>query len=334
MHGGFAMHNKNNFFSKNNFLILTTFIAVIGVFIFANSAVTGNDNTIRVIHATDIHIDRKAKSKTSRMLGESIELFKGIINQINCMEDIDMVVFSGDVVNKPDVNDFNLFADIASTLKFPWHYTPGNHDIGAGGGLSRTQIVNILNKKIPDLKLSIKNDKNIHYSYSPNKSFLFLFLDGTIKNKITAFGYFPKEELDWLESQLRNNPDKKVIIVQHFPVVEPFDSASHKITNEKEYLKVIDKYNNLVAVLAGHYHCSKIINRNNVLHITTPALVEYPNAYREIKMTDMGKTTKFEVKLIETNLKDIQNVSKSRLNNAPLHYGQQNDRNVIINLNK
>ena len=33
------------------------------------------------------------------------------------------------------------------------------------------------------------------------------------------------------------NSTKKAIIVQHFPLIEPFKSKSHEITNQQEYLK-------------------------------------------------------------------------------------------------
>jgi 3',5'-cyclic AMP phosphodiesterase CpdA len=155
-------------------------------------------------------------------------------------------------------------------------------------------------------------------------------MDGVIDNEITANGYFPKNELDWLDSQLKNNSGKKVIIVQHFPVVEPFKSVTHKVRNADKYLEIIDKYSNVIAVLSGHYHAAKITRRKNVLHISTPALVEYPNAFREIKITILNDSTKFDIRLIETNLKNVQKLSKSRSKNPTLEEGQKQDRNAVI----
>jgi 3',5'-cyclic-AMP phosphodiesterase len=291
-----------------------------------------NDNILDIVQISDVHLDSKSKSHNQRMIEYSTDLLKDAISRINNSNDVQMVVFSGDVVNRPDKNDFLKFVSIANNLKVPWYYAPGNHDPGILGGLSKSKILEILNEKLPYFNVKSPYNNYIYYSYSPNRKFLVLFLDGVILNKITANGYFPIRELDWLNRQIKNNPDKKVIIVKHFPVVEPYKSTSHRVANADEYLNIIDRYTNVIAVLSGHYHATKITQRKNVLHISTPALAEYPNAYREIKITDLNDSTRFDIKLIETNLKDIQQLSKSRLKNPDLTYGQPKDRNTTITL--
>ncbi len=336
------MHDKLNKFSGKNLSVLISLIFVFTVFAAIVTAKTEQDNTLNIVQLTDVHVDSRIKSTSSRMIGDSIDLFKDAITQINNLKGNEIVIFSGDVINRPDKKDFNKFVEMANELKVPWYYAVGNHDVGISGGLSRAKIREILNDKSSCLNCNksnvfhIQNPKSFYYACCPNrnKNFLILFLDGVISNRISANGYFPKEELDWLDKQLKNNPDKKVIIVQHFPVVEPYKSESHRVTNTDEYFKVIDKYKNLIAILSGHYHATKITNRKNVLHINTPALVEYPNAFREIKITDLNNSTKFDIKLIETNLKNIQKLSKSRLENDALKYGQPEDRNAVITLIK
>lgn len=287
-----------------------------------------NDNTLDIVQLTDTHIDSYSKSDTQRMLGNSTELLKDAINQVNNLNDVDLVVFSGDVMNHSDKNEFLKFIGITNTLRFKWLYAPGNHDVGILGGLSKKGILNVLNKSVPCF-----NEENLYYSYSPNSKFLVLFMDGIIDNELTSNGYFPKKELAWLDCQLKNNPDKKIIIVQHHPVVEPSKSESHNVRNADEYLETIDKYSNVIAVLSGHYHQTKITQRKNVLHISTPALIEYPNAFREIKITFLNNSTKFDIKFMETSLKNVQQTSKSRSKNYELKEGQAEDRNATITIN-
>lgn len=289
------------------------------------------DNVLNFVHVTDVHLDMSEKSTNRRMLGDSQELFRDAVSQINNFSDVQFVVFSGDVVNKPNKADFLKFINEANKLKVPWLYASGNHDVKPFGEFSKENIVKLLNENSPYF-----NRKSLNYSYSPNKKFLIIFTDGVIDDKITANGYFTEETLKFLDNEIKNNPDKKIIIVQHFPVVEPYKSNSHKVTNAGKYLETIDKHRNIIAVLSGHYHSTKITLRNNVLHISTPALVEYPNAFRRIKITSFPDCTSFEFDFIETGLKNVQSISKSRSVNVNLQEGFAKDRtgSIIIKNHK
>lgn len=339
MNKNFKTHTIKYLSATLFFVLFFLFVSVAGANPF--DIFKFNDNTLDIVQISDVHIDTKANGGSKRMVEYSTELLKDAVSQINSSTNADMVVFSGDVVNRSDKNDFRNFINLANGLKIPWYYAPGNHDIGILGGISKAGVLKLWleNSKLIDKKNLCFDDKDnffyesaapIYYSYSPNKKFLILFLDGVIDKEITANGYFPKRELAWMDKQIKNNHDKKVIIVQHFPVVEPSKSASHNVRNAAEYLKILDKYDNVAAVLSGHYHYTKITQRNSVLHISTPSLVEYPNAFREIKITNLNNATKFEIKLLETNLKDVRNLSKSRSKNQTLEEGQPTDRNTVI----
>ena len=43
-------------------------------------------------------------------------------------------------------------------------------------------------------------------------------------------------------------------------------------------------------VLTGHYHFTGKAIKNNVLHISTPAMVQTPHAFRYIEVKDCGET--------------------------------------------
>jgi len=339
------MLKTKNKFIKSTFCVVLFFLFIAVVSARPINLFKLNDNTLDIVQISDVHFDTKTKSNSKRMLEFSRDFLNDAISKVYDLTEAELVVFSGDIVNHSDKNEFLKFLNIANKLCIPWYYAPGNHDIGILGGLSKLDVTTLWlkNSKLLDRKNLCFDNQNsyypanhpLFYSYTPKKNFLLLFLDGVIDNEITANGYFPKDELVWLENQLKNNLDKKVIIVQHFPVVEPFKSNSHVVRNADEYLKIIDKYSNVVAILSGHYHFAKITQRKNVLHISTPALVEYPNAFREIKITKMNTGTKFEIRLIETktietNLQYAQKISKSRSKKTTLDNGQEYDRNAVI----
>ena len=228
---------------------------------------------LKLVHLTDIQVDSARKDNAVRKFQTSFLRYKNAVNLINKLNP-DIVVFSGDMVNVPRENDFKDFMDITKNIKSPYYMALGNHDV-AVGGYTKKQIMNFLNLK-----------KRFYYIIKGD--YIFIFMDGTTDKKITANGYFSKAELNFLENTLNEFKNKKAVIVQHFPIIEPFKSDGHKITNSEEYLKILDKYDNVIAVLTGHYHYSKLTIRNNVAHITSPAMIEEPFGFRYLIFKEDG----------------------------------------------
>lgn len=256
------------------------------------------DKTLNFVQMTDVHLDLRGKNSGKRDLSSSVALLQDAVNQVNKMKDIDFVVFSGDEINIPSAKNLETFSKIASGLKCPWYVALGNHDVGVNSSFDKNEFYRVLQRYN-------KYQHNIlpYYSFMPKQGYLVLVMDGVIDSKITAHGYFPKEELNWMEKELKANQNLKVIIVQHYPLVEPISSRTHYVLNKQEYLDILDKYSNVVAVITGHYHAGKVSQVNNVVHISTPALVQYPNAFRLISLKDKDSETVMSVELKRTNIK-------------------------------
>lgn len=281
-------------------------------------------DTLKIVQLTDVHYSSKGTNKGPRMRAYSGVLLKDAVCQINAMPDVDMVVFSGDSIDTPDKKDLVGFAKIANNLKYPWYNALGNHEVGVGGGLSKEIYFQILSSI--NLNYSSLSFLKPYYVITPKKDYKVIFMDGVIDTRVSANGYFSPEQLCWLDEKLTYYKDKKVIIVQHFPLVEPVKSENHKILNDKEYFSVLDKHNNVVAVLAGHYHCPKVLKRNGVMHIATPSLMQYPNAFNVITICEEPTGTKIKIETVETNLKDVQAQSKAALG-SKAKYVQRRTKN-------
>lgn len=294
-------------------------------------------NILKVVQVSDVHMDTQSSNKGKRLLADSQILLQDAVNQINLLKDVDMIIFSGDIINRPDEADFIKFLKQANKLKYPWYLATGNHDIAIKGSLTKKKYVSLRNSYNKYI-----NSANTYYSICPKKGYEVIFMDGVIDSKITSNGEFDKYQLEWLRKQLKNYKNDNIIIVQHFPLVEPFRSSSHCVKNKDEYLNLINKYSNLIAVLSGHYHVSKIIEQNSVIHVSTPALVEYPNAFRVINFENIKdrsdknsiKNIKVNFKFLETTLKELQQKSKLQSHSAELSNGQLNDRETTIILHK
>jgi 3',5'-cyclic AMP phosphodiesterase CpdA len=292
-------------------------------------------DSLKIVQMTDVHFSPHSQNRGARMLGSSQALLEDAIAQVNEMNDVDVVVFSGDSINSPCKQDLITFAQIANGLKYPWYSAIGNHETSVLGNLNKEKyfrILNTLNNSYSSLTIHDMALKP-YYIISPKKDYKVIFLDGAIDARVSANGEFTDKQLAWLDEKLTYYKDKKVIIVQHFPVVEPFKSPTHKVLDAQQYLAVLDKHDNVVAVLSGHYHGSRVTKRNNVLHISTPSMIQYPNAFRVITISETPTATKVEIKTVETRLKDVQAQSKAAEGNScRLLQGRCQDQNNVFYL--
>ena len=291
-----------------------------------------NAQELKIVQLSDIHYDSVLINIDSRMYGESRELFQAAIDDINSLKDIDAIVSSGDNINRPSKKDFFNFLKTSKQLKVPFYIAIGNHDVGLLGNSTKRFYINTMKKHYPHIK---PEGKNTYYITDSIKGYKFIFLDGVIDAQLSAHGFFPKEQLVWLDNKLKTNENYKIIIVQHHPVVPPFEGGTHDVVNSDEYLEIIDKHKNVIAVLSGHYHCVKATIRNNVLHAAAPSLVQYPNAYRLMTFKDEDNCIVVTSEFRETSLKDIQNTSKERiLRNLDVYSGMEEDKNFTYKLCK
>ena len=120
----------------------------------------------------------------------------------------------------------------------------------------------------------------------------------------------------------------------HTPIIEPFSSPTHRLLNDNEALTILKKYKNPIAIFSGHYHATKIIPKGNLLFVSTPSLVTFPNAFRIIKVTNHKNNVIFDIKLKETNLKEVQTLARMMVMQTDLHYGKEADRNFIYKIEK
>ena len=274
---------------------------------------------VKFVQMSDVHMTTRPGNAGGRMLSQSVQLFEDAVKQINTLDKVNFVIFTGDMINTPDKKLLEKFKSVANKLEPNWYWTLGNHDVNAA-----------FNKK---KFIAEMHQTKSYYSFSIN-DFVFICMDGTIDAIPSAHGEFLPAELEWLDKELEKNKNKYAVIFQHYPVVEPFHSSSHYVINAKQYLDVIDRHKNVVAVVSGHYHAARINKRNNVLHVSSPSLVQYPNAFRVIKMTTTKEGVKFDFEFKPTKLENIREQSRLQTRSAKLHEGSKADRNTTLILPK
>lgn len=316
---------RESFFSKIVNFTLTILIACA----IGSQVCTAANNNLRIAQVSDAHFSSFEENTSYKFLKKSGELLDDVIFQINTSGPYDFVMFTGDLVNYPKISELQKFTSHVNNLMYPWYAIAGNHDISIDGPLTKDKFMATLAQANDNM-----NQKHIYYAFTPKKGFRVICLDSIIDYKLTANGEISNEEFMWLKEELDEHPKDTIIVCTHVPIIEPYSSSNHKMLNEYEVRKLLKTHKNPLIVLQGHYHGVKIRQDENMLVITSPSLVTYPNAFRVININSNKNRTLVDVYLKETNLKDIQTRSKLRLMGTEKLYGEECDRNASFELGR
>ena len=319
----YKKQKKEPFISKiANFLLTILFVCLIG-----SQVCTAANNNLRIAQVSDAHFSSYEENTSYKFLKMSANLLDDVIFQINTSGPYDFVMFTGDLINTPKITELEKFIDHEKNILYPWYAIDGNHDIGIDGPLTKNKFLEVLANANENMR-----QKNIYYAFTPKKGFRVICLDSIIDYKLTSNGEISNEQFLWLKEELDKYTNEVVIVCTHVPIIEPYTSPNHQMENEYELRKLLKTHKAPVIVLQGHYHAAKIKQDENLLVVSCPSLVTYPNAFRVININSNKKRTLVDVYLKETNLKDIQSRSKLRLLGSERLYGEECDRNASFEL--
>lgn len=247
---------------------------------------------IKFVQVSDAHLSTASEY--------SQKVLKSAIADINTLQDVSFVVFTGDNINSPSEANLKAFLKIVKKLKVPYYIAIGDHDVYKANGLSKVRYYDMIHEH-----------NWFMFSHQPNykfkkKGFVFLVVDGAKEIIPGSVGYYREGTLEWVENELTKNEKKDVIILQHFPIEYPDNTdasvKSHKTYKVEEYKALIDKHHNLLAVLSGHFHTNSENMTNGVYHISSPSLIALPQSYKVIDIV----TTKEFSPIIYTQLREFE----------------------------
>ena len=317
---------SNSWLSKftNTFVTLCMTVALMwGLQACSNSA------ALRFIQISDIHFLENGSNTTFKMIGESPRLLDDAVNQINEQKDIDFVMITGDLIDKPFEKELKAVLPHIQNINYPWYFAFGNHDRCVGGYLDTNLYLKMLRDANPDFTF----DK-AYYSFVPKKGYRVIVLDDIITTEITSQGYIDEKQLKWLKKELDRSKNDTALIFMHVPLIEPFASPNHRLKNASQVMGLIESYKNPIGVFQGHYHATRVVQHDNVLYINTPALVSYPNAFRLISVQNYKDKTVFELKWLETREKTIQKMAKLLVIASSIYTGEEKERNGIYEIKR
>ncbi|MBR5555148.1 metallophosphoesterase [bacterium] len=286
-------------------------------------------SSLKFAQISDAHFYTGEDNTTFKLRAESGNLLDDAINQINETPNINFVMFTGDQIDKSFEKELSAFLPHAQKLNYPWYITFGNHDTCIGGFLTPQVYLDMVEKANPQF-----NFKKPYYSFSPQKGYKVIVLDTIIRDRLTSNGIIGDEQLKWLDNELKSANNDTVLIFTHVPIVEPFESANHRLLNADKVKQIIEKYDNPIGVFQGHYHASRIKQINNVLYVSSPSLVSYPNAFRIITVTNHRNKVVFNIETKETNMKNLQKLAKIMVFTSSLYSGEEKDQYGTFEIKK
>lgn len=225
---------------------------------------------ITVISDIALNSDKKDNRMTP-----SIKNLIEAINQVN-NDTSSTVVFLGNNVSSANKHDIAMFAKVTKKLNKPYYVLCGNKDINRAKNINKKEFYRIVNKYS-------SNKLKTSPSYKKHGEYVFVFMSGVNQTFSTYKGYYKEFELDFLDKTLNKFKNNKVIIFQHFPVVSEFKDTSRKTYKAEDYIKVLNRHNNVLAVISGHMGKEEIFeDENGVKHINIGSLSK--GEYEQIKI--------------------------------------------------
>lgn len=206
------------------------------------------------------------------------EILEKAVKDINEMKDIDFVVFTGDNTAGANLDYLQGFVKTVQKLNKPFYMVVGDRDVAKSKHLEKE----VYAKKLHKL-LGRKSPETLNYTFKKG-NVTFIVVDGA-KDFITMpNGYFNSTTLEWLENQIKLNKDNKIVILQHFPVANKTNNDLLYTANAVQYLKLINQYDNIISVVAGHFNKNDEVSLNGIYYIVTPSLQQ--NCYKIIEIDE------------------------------------------------
>lgn len=207
--------------------------------------------------------DIKFAQVTDVYFKDRSENLEKIINDINKTPDIEFVVFTGNNIGKANPNILKKFLNTAKRLNKPFYCVLGNKDVSKTHDLDKKTYMKMV-RKYNRLHPTTPN-----YTFKKN-NIVFIVVDGSKELIPSTNGFYSKDTICWLDEQLTKNAKYKVIILQHFPIVNKPNSEFYYTYNILEYMQMLSRHTNVLAVITGHYNKNDEIMYNGVYHITSP----------------------------------------------------------------
>lgn len=295
---------------KKKFLsMLSLLFIVIGIILNINTKNTLADELIyKMGLLSDIHIDGDGNDET-----DSINDFKRASKYL-VENGAHAIAISGDITCDGRWCDINKFKQLESEVGKSVWTARGNHDTN--------------NDCSEDVYINNIEPNGLYYTKEVNGDlYVFLGLDKYDKNNL-----FSNESLDWLESILESNKNKRIFLFEHVhinpvgnynSIIKNYDMGNEPGTTSKRFRDIINSYDNVI-LFTGHTHQDFEINsvENNRVHISSCAKPRNPESDNSGSQGYLMEVYKNKIILKAINFADNNKIIKEYTINTVVNESQ------------
>jgi len=185
----------------------------------------------KIVQITDPHLGADADYRLAGV--DTHASFRSVLNQIQ-NEEFELVMVTGDIAAEANIEAYDIFFDLMTTLDAPMIWLPGNHDLMGA--------IKELDNATPFV------------DYYDAGLWRIIMLDSVIEHNPN--GRLGEEELNKLRTLLVENTQPYVLVTLHH---QPVDVGcawldNQKIEDHKEFIQIVESDERVRAVFWGHVH--------------------------------------------------------------------------------
>ena len=306
------VNKKGGIFMKRSRLLSTIGISLF-VFLFVASAFAFDKVKFVAISDPHISIPQQKGVTDGYKLGLKTQMLtENTVAEINKIPDLKFVLVAGDLTQDAEPWNIDELRKILDGLKVPYFVTLGNHDLSRVPHEKKDQPITLSKYTVAGAFIGKSGGMlpgMTYYSHEVAEDLVLITLDSSRAQVfvpeagLNDFGAkIDTGQMRWLESVLKKNQKKTVIILTHHSAV-PWcegDKTNYNswrwfwMDNAEEIRALLKKYG-VKLVFSGHRHISTRYQYvDDIYHFITPAISTYPMRYTVYEMTP--KELSWEVK--------------------------------------
>lgn len=237
---------------------------------------------IHILQLSDTHLFADTQGKLYN-INTKDNLHKVISHVQKTIDQIDVVMLTGDLVHDETREGYELLKSMLTALDAPTYFLPGNHDDPA---IMSEVLGNCAYGEI----LSIDAG-----------AWSLVLLDSSVKDRVE--GELSEHTLQQLKGFLEQSQAKPVLVALHHHIIDvesPWLDALN-LRNHPELTALLENFSNVKVVVNGHVHQEIDTEQNGIRYLGTPAtcfqfaiksanggIDDRPPAYRHIALNDDG----------------------------------------------
>jgi 3',5'-cyclic AMP phosphodiesterase CpdA len=199
---------------------------------------------VLIAQLSDTHVVRAGvRARLGRDPGEYLEEAIAFVNGLVPAPDV--VLVTGDLVNRGGVEEYRRWLALIGKLAVPVYVVPGNHD-----------RVRTLREIVPASYYPGANGGRLNYAIEQYPLRL-VAVDSAQPGR--AGGALDAATLAWLGAALAAEPDRPTLIFMHHP---PFHTGVRfadilGFRNLRDFQAIVARHPAVVRIISGHIHCER-----------------------------------------------------------------------------